>query len=86
MIIRYKRGLLDMIKSAKLRDKNENTFEDNLTLAQPRTDKIDLGPAARSQPPTAGELAPPINDHLKMLVQQAALSEQSLPAALERQN
>jgi phospholipase C len=63
-----------------LRDKNANTFEDNLTLAQPRTDKIDLGPGAKSQPPTATELAQPINDHLKMLVQQAASSEQRLPA------
>ena len=39
-----------------LRDKNANTFEDNLTLPQPRTDKIDLGPGAKSQPPTAASL------------------------------
>jgi phospholipase C len=63
-----------------LRDKNANTFEDNLTLPQPRTDKIDLGAGATSQPPTAAELAQPLNDHLKMLVQQAALAEQRLPA------
>jgi phospholipase C len=63
------------------RDKNANTFEDNLTLTQPRTDKIDLGPGAVSQPPTAADLAQPINDHLKMLVQQAALAEQRLPPA-----
>jgi len=62
-----------------LRDKNANTFEGNLTLAQPRTDPIDLGAGALSQPPTAAELAQPINDHLKMLVQQAAMLEQSLP-------
>jgi phospholipase C len=62
-----------------LRDKLANTFEDNLTLAQPRTDKIDLGAGAKSQPPTAADLAQPINDHLKMLVQQAAMSEQRLP-------
>jgi len=64
-----------------LRDKNANTFEDNLTLPLPRTDKIDLGAGAKSQPPTTAELAQPINDHLKMLVQQAAMLEQSLPLA-----
>lgn len=64
-----------------LRDRNANTFEDNLTLAQPRTDKIDLGPGAKSQPPTAAELGQPINEHLQMLVHQAALAEQRLPPA-----
>jgi phospholipase C len=64
-----------------LRDKNANTFEDNLTLAQPRTDKIDLGAGAQSRSPTAAELAQPINEHLQMLVHQAALSEQRLPPA-----
>lgn len=64
-----------------LRDKNANTFEGNLTLGQPRNDKIDLGAGAKSQPPTAAELAQPLNEHLKMLVQQAALSEQRLPPA-----
>jgi phospholipase C len=62
------------------RDKNANTFEGNLSLAQPRTDNIDLGPVIQSQPPTAAELAQPINDHLKALVQQAAMLEQKLPA------
>jgi phospholipase C len=64
-----------------LRDKSANTFDDNLTLPLARTDKIDLGEGAQSQPPTAAELAQPINDHLKMLVQQAAMLEQSLPLA-----
>ena len=63
-----------------LRDKIANTFEDNLTLQQPRTDNIDLG-APKSQPPTAAELAQPINDHLKAQVQQAAMLEQQLPPA-----
>jgi phospholipase C len=62
-----------------LRDKLANTFEDNFTLAEPRSDKIDLGTAIKSQPPTAADLAQPLNDHLKMLVHQAALSEQRLP-------
>jgi len=56
-----------------LRDKNANTFEDNLTLQLARTDNIDLGAGAKSQPPTAAELNQPINDHLKMLVRQAAM-------------
>jgi len=56
-----------------LRDKNANTFEDNLTLQQPRTDNIDLGAGAKSEAPTAAELNQPINDHLKMLVRQAAM-------------
>lgn len=64
-----------------LRDKNANTFEDNLTLSEPRTDKIDLGAGAKSQPPTAAELAQPINNHLQMLVHQAAMVEQRLPPA-----
>jgi len=63
-----------------LRDKLAKTFDGNLTLAEPRTDKIDLGPGVKSQPPTATDLAQPINDHLRMLVHQAALSEQRLPA------
>jgi len=64
-----------------LRDKNARTFEDNLALAQPRSDKIVLGAGAQSRPPTAAELAQPINEHLQMLVRQAALAEQRLPAA-----
>jgi phospholipase C len=60
------------------RDKLANTFEQNLALAEPRTDIIDLGAGARSQPPTAADLAQPINEHLMMLVHQAALSEQRL--------
>jgi phospholipase C len=63
-----------------LRDKIANTFEDNLTLQQPRTDNIDLGAGAKSQAPTAAQLAQPINDHLKAHVQQAAMLEQRLPA------
>jgi phospholipase C len=63
------------------RDKNANTFEGNLTLPQPRTDKIDLGAGAKSRPPTTAELAQPINDHLRVLVHQAALVEQRLPLA-----
>jgi len=62
------------------RDKDAGTFEDNLTLPQPRTDKIDLGGGAKSRPPTAAELAQPLNEHLRMLVHQAALAEQRLPA------
>ena len=64
-----------------LRDKNANTFEDNLTLQQARTDNIDLGAGAKSQPPTAAQLAQPINDHLKAQVHQAAMMEQTLPPA-----
>jgi phospholipase C len=64
-----------------LRDKNANTFEDNLSLPMPRDGKIDLGAGAKSQPPTPGELAQPINDHLKAQVRQAAMLEQALPAA-----
>lgn len=56
-----------------VRDKNANTFEDNLSLAAPRDGNIDLGAGAKPQPPTAAELAQPINDHLKMLVRQAAM-------------
>ena len=63
-----------------LRDRNANTFEDNLSLDDPRTDKIDLGAGAKSQPPTADELNQPINEHLAQLVQQAAMLDQSLPA------
>jgi phospholipase C len=63
------------------RDRSANTFEDNLSLAAPRNDNIDLGAGAVSQPPTAAELAQPINDHLKMLVRQAAMNEQRLPPA-----
>jgi phospholipase C len=62
-----------------LRDKNANTFEDNLSLAQPRNDQIDLGAGAKSQPPTAAQLTQPINDHLKTQVQQAAMMEKTLP-------
>jgi phospholipase C len=62
-----------------LRDKNANTFEDNLSLPQPRTDDIDVGSKVTSRAPTPAELAQPINDHLKMLVHQAALVEQRLP-------
>lgn len=64
-----------------LRDKNANTFEDNLSLAIPRDGDIDLGAGATSQPPTPAELAQPINDHLKMLVHQAAMNEQRLSPA-----
>jgi phospholipase C len=63
-----------------LRDKLANTFEDNITLQQARTDNIDLGAGAKSQPPTAAQLAQPINDHLKAQVQQAAMLEQKLPS------
>jgi phospholipase C len=62
-----------------LRDKLANTFEDNLSLQQPRTDKIDLGAGAKSQPPTSAQLAQPINDHLKAQVQQTAMMERTLP-------
>ena len=64
-----------------LRDKNANTFEDNLTLAIPRSEAIDLGAGAKSQPPTAAQLSQDINDHLKAQVQQAAMMEKTLPAA-----
>ena len=64
-----------------LRDKNASTFEDNLTLPQPRAGRINLSAAAKSQPPTAADLAQPINDHLKMLVRQAAMVEERLPPA-----
>jgi len=64
-----------------LRDKQANTFEANLARQQPRTDKIDLGAGANEEPPTAAQLAQPINDHLKAQVQQAAMMEQTLPPA-----
>ena len=64
-----------------LRDKLANTFEDNLTLQLPRTDRIDLGVGAESQPPTPAQLAQPINDHLKAQVHQAVMLEQNLPPA-----
>ncbi len=64
-----------------LRDKSARTFEDNLTLPQPRTGRINLAAAAKSQPPTAAELSQLINDHLKMLVHQAAMVEQRLAPA-----
>lgn len=60
------------------RDRNANTLEANLTLLQPRKDKPNLGPDVPSRPPTAAELSQPINDHLRKLVQQAALSEKRL--------
>jgi phospholipase C len=63
-----------------LRDKNANTFEDNLTLAIPRTGNIDLGTGAKTQTPTAAQLAQPINDHLVAQVRQAAMMEKTLPA------
>jgi phospholipase C len=63
-----------------LRDKNANTFEDNLTLAIPRSENIDLGSGAKSTPPTAAQLSQDINDHLKAQVQQAAMMEKTLPA------
>jgi phospholipase C len=66
--------------SLTLRDKLANTFEDNLTLAQPRTDKIDLDPGAKPQPPTPAELDQLINDHLRVQVHQAAMLEQTLPS------
>jgi len=73
--------LLPSVANANLtlRDKLANTFEGNLTLTLPRTDDIDLGAGAKSQPPTAAQLAQTINDHLKAQVQQAAMLEQSLP-------
>jgi phospholipase C len=62
-----------------LRDKNANSFEGNLTLSAPRTDKIDLGAGAKSTPPTATDLNQPINDHLRAQVQQAKMLESRLP-------
>jgi phospholipase C len=62
-----------------LRDQKANTFEGNLKLSQPRTGNVDLGAGATSHAPTTADLAQPINEHLKMLVHQAALSEQRLP-------
>jgi hypothetical protein len=63
------------------RDRQASTFENNLSLDQPRTGPIDLGAGAKSQPPSAAQLALPINDHLKVLVQQAEMMEKTLPAA-----
>jgi phospholipase C len=62
-----------------LRDKLANTFEHSLTLQQPRSDTINLGVGAESQPPTAAQLAQPINNHLWSQVRLAAMLEQSLP-------
>jgi len=61
------------------RDRLANTFEDNLTLQQPRTDKINLGAGAKSEPPTPAQLAQSINEHLKAQVHQTAALEQRLP-------
>jgi len=61
-----------------LRDKIANTFEDNLTLQEPRDEKIDLGAGAKSEPPSPAQLAQPINEHLKAQVQQTAALEQKL--------
>jgi hypothetical protein len=63
------------------RDRQANTFEKNLSLDQPRTGPIDFGAGAKSQPPSAAQLALPINDHLKVLVHQAEMMEKTLPAA-----
>jgi phospholipase C len=61
-----------------LRDKQANTFEGNLTLAQARADAISLN--AKSAAPTAKQLAQPPSQHLQTLVQQASLLEkQYLP-------
>ena len=61
------------------RDEQANTFELNLTLAQARTDAINLN-AAKSAPPTDAQLAQPPSEHLRTLVQQASLLEkQYLP-------
>lgn len=75
--------LLPKVQNISLteRDKAANTLEGNFKLAEPRTDPIDLGGGAQSRPPTAAELAQPMNDHLRMLVQQAALAESRLPGA-----
>jgi phospholipase C len=61
------------------RDRLANTFEDNLTLQQPRTDKINLGAGAKSQPPSPEQLALSINEHLQAQVKQTAVLEQKLP-------
>lgn len=58
--------------SLTMRDKVANTFEYSLSLSQPRTDDIILA-GAIAQPPTAAQLAQPVNDHLKMLVRQVAM-------------
>jgi phospholipase C len=63
------------------RDAQANTFEKNLTLDAPRSDKIDLGAGAVSAPPNAAQLAQPINDHLRAQVEQAAMLERQLPPA-----
>ena len=60
-----------------LRDKNANTFEHNLTLAQARTDNIDFGAAIQSQPPTNAQLALTINEHLQAHVRVADMLEQT---------
>jgi phospholipase C len=61
------------------RDRRANTFEGNLSLTDARTGPIDLGVGAKSRPPSAAELAQPINEHLQGLVKQAAMMEQTLP-------
>jgi len=60
------------------RDRLAATFEDNLTLSEPRNDDIDLG-ATLKIVPTAAQLAQPLNDHLRKNVEQAAMMEQKLP-------
>jgi phospholipase C len=63
------------------RDRLAATFEDNLTLSQPRSEKIDLGAGAKPQPPSQAQLNQIINEHLKQNVEQAAMLEQKLPPA-----
>jgi len=55
------------------RDHKANTFEDNLTLDQPRTDPITFTPTAAAQ--IAAQLDAPINDHLRKLVEATSLLE-----------
>jgi hypothetical protein len=62
-----------------LRDRNANSFEHNLVLERPRTDRIDLGLNTRSQPPTEAQLAQPISEYLLKQVLQAAMLEERLP-------
>jgi phospholipase C len=57
-----------------LRDKLANTFEGNLTLAQPRNDAINLN-APQSVAPTAAQLAQLPSTHLQTLVAQACMLE-----------
>jgi phospholipase C len=62
------------------RDRDANTFENNLTLPEARDEQIDLKGGATSKPPTAEQLNQPINDHIEaQLIAASVLERRVLP-------